>query len=313
MKPFKRGYKITQLFGESPTYYSQWGFKAHEGIDLIPTDSDWNIHSMEDGVVLRDIDTPRDNYGIHCVIWNKDKKRAWWYCHLENNNLNTGQFVKAGDVIGKMGSTGKVTGAHLHLGLRLSDSSGNAINTDNGFKGFIDPLPLLEELNKEVEGIMDLSDDISTEVEDKFKLKEVSRYNKYWSYNELIDDWIKLVGECEYEKEEKEKYKKEARELREVVESQAEEIQEANKEIERLSQANAGHRAEIAQLQAQFAEVSRERDSLLDCCKGYEASIPKLRTKIKELEDKLLSQNPLKDYSAKDLLSAFFDKIFHRV
>ena len=313
MKPFKRGYKITQLFGESPTYYSQWGFKAHEGIDLIPTDSDWNIHSMEDGVVLRDIDTPRDNYGIYCVIWNKDKKRAWWYCHLENNNLNTGQFVKAGDVIGKMGSTGKVTGAHLHLGLRLSDSSGNAINTDNGFKGFIDPLPLLEELNKEVEGIMDLSDDISTEVEDKFKLKEVSRYNKYWSYNELIDDWVKLVGEYEYEKEEKEKYKKEARELGEVVESQAEEIQEAKKEIERLSQANAGHRAEIAQLQAQFAEVSRERDSLLDCCKGYEASIPKLRTKIKELEDKLLSQNPLKDYSAKDLLSAFFDKIFHRV
>lgn len=313
MKPLKRGYKITQLFGESPTYYSQWGFKAHEGIDLIPTDSDWNIHSMEDGVVLRDIDTPRDNYGIYCVIWNKDKKRAWWYCHLENNNLNTGQFVKAGDVIGKMGSTGKVTGAHLHLGLRLSDSSGNAINTDNGFKGFIDPLPLLEELNKEVEGIMDLSDDISTEVEDKFKLKEVSRYNKYWSYNELIDDWVKLAGECEYEKEEKEKYKKEARELREVVESQAEEIQEAKKEIERLSQANAGHRAEIAQLQAQFAEVSRERDSLLDCCKGYEASIPKLRTKIKELEDKLLSQNPLKDYSAKDLLSAFFDKIFHRV
>ena len=46
MKPLKRGYKITQLFGESPTYYSQWGFKAHEGIDLIPTDSDWNIHSM---------------------------------------------------------------------------------------------------------------------------------------------------------------------------------------------------------------------------------------------------------------------------
>ena len=313
MKPLKRGYKITQLFGESPTYYSQWGFKAHEGIDLIPTDSDWNIHSMEDGVVLRDIDTPRDNYGIYCVIWNKDKKRAWWYCHLENNNLNTGQFVKAGKVICKMGATGKVTGAHLHLGLRLSDSSGNAINTDNGFKGFVDPLPLLEELNKEVEGIMDLSDDISTEVEDKFKLKEVSRYNKYWSYNELIDDWVKLAGECEYEKEEKEKYKKEARELREVVESQAEEIQEAKKEIERLSQANAGHRAEIAQLQAQFAEVSRERDSLLDCCKGYEINVPKLNAKIKELETKLLSQNPLKDYSAKDLLSAFFDKIFHRV
>ena len=65
-------------------------------------------------------------------------------------------------------------------------------------------------------------------------------------------------------------------------------------------------------LQAQFAEVSRERDSLLDCCKGYEINVPKLNAKIKELETKLLSQNPLKDYSAKDLLSELFDRIFHR-
>ena len=157
-----------------------------------------------------------------------------------------------------------------------------------------------------------LDEDIPTEVEETHKLKDIERYNNHWTYNELINDWVKLVGEYEYEGTEKEKYKKEARELRETVKSQAEEIAQLGEEIKRLDQANAEHRAEIAQLQAQFAEVSRERDSLLDCCKGYEINVPKLNAKIKELEAKLLSQNPLKDYSAKDLLSELFDRIFHR-
>ena len=162
-------------------------------------------------------------------------------------------------------------------------------------------------------GMKTLADeDISAEIEEKYKLKEIERYNKYWTYGELIADWVKLVGEYEYEKQEKEKYKKEARELREVVKSQAEEIGKKEKEIESLDKANAEYRSEIASLQEQFVNVSRERDSLLDCCKGYEVAVPKLKAQIRELETKLISQNPLKDYSAKELLNAFFDKIFRR-
>ena len=156
-----------------------------------------------------------------------------------------------------------------------------------------------------------LDEDIPSEVE-ALGLKEIPRYNKYWTYRELISDYIKLYKEYEYEKTEKEKYKKEARELREVTKSQAEDIASFGKEIELLSKANADKDYEIAQLQAQFVEVSRERDSLLDCCKGYEVAVPKLKAQIRELETKLISQNPLKDYSAKELLNAFFDKIFRR-
>ena len=57
---------------------------------------------------------------------------------------------------------------------------------------------------------------------------------------------------------------------------------------------------------------SRERDSMLDVVKGYEVSVPKLNAHIKELESKLMSQDPLKDFSAKELWSALFDKIFKR-
>lgn len=160
---------------------------------------------------------------------------------------------------------------------------------------------------------MDINVDIPSNVEEKFKLKDIGRYNKYWSYSELIQDWVVLVGKCEYEEAEKEKYKKEARELREVTQSQAESIAKLGEEIKRLDQANAEHRSEIAQLQEQFANVSRDRDSLLDCCKGYEITVPKLREKIKELEDKLMSQEPLKQYSNSELLSEVFNRFMEKL
>jgi len=154
--------------------------------------------------------------------------------------------------------------------------------------------------------------DIPSDIEEKFKLKEIDRYNKYWTYEELINDWVKLVGEYEYEKGEKEKYKKEARELREVVKSQAEEIAKILKEVESLSHANASQYAEIQSLQGQFSDVSRERDGLLDAVKGYEIVIPKLKVTISDLEDKIASQNPISEYSWQDLVSELFNRLFSK-
>jgi murein DD-endopeptidase MepM/ murein hydrolase activator NlpD len=128
----------------------------------------------------------------------------------------------------------------------------------------------------------------------------------HWLGLETFED------EMLYERTEKEKYKKEARDLREVTQSQAESISAATKEIESYNQANAGLRSEIASLQVQFADVSRERDSLLSCCNDYEINVPKLTARIKELEEKLISQDPLKDFTAKDLWNALFDKLFKR-
>jgi hypothetical protein len=157
-----------------------------------------------------------------------------------------------------------------------------------------------------------LNEDIPSEIEESYKLKDIERYNKYWTYNELINDWVKLVGEYEYEKTEKEKYKNEARDLREVTKSQSETIFKLSEEIKRIDQVNAEYRSEISKLQSQFAEVSRERDSLLNCCKDYEESIPKLKNKIKELENKLIANNSIEDYSIKELFSAILYKLFNK-
>lgn len=161
MTPFKRGYLITQLFGVNKAYYSQFGLAGHEGLDLVPTDENgkvlnfvagtdnWDILAIEDGEVVRDFDDPSiSNYGKYVVVLNRDTKRAWWYAHFANNFVAVGQKIKRGDRLGHMGNTGNSSGAHLHLGLRLSDANGNPVNTNNGFSGFVNPKEILESFNK---------------------------------------------------------------------------------------------------------------------------------------------------------------------
>ena len=53
------------------------------------------------------------------------------YFHLEKILVKEGQPVKKGEVIGRVGSTGRSTGPHLHLGVRV-----------NGAR--VDPLRLIE-------------------------------------------------------------------------------------------------------------------------------------------------------------------------
>lgn len=47
------------------------------------------------------------------------------YCHLSEIGVAKGDDVAAGDIIGRVGKTGRVTGAHLHFGTYLN---GNAVD-----------------------------------------------------------------------------------------------------------------------------------------------------------------------------------------
>jgi murein DD-endopeptidase MepM/ murein hydrolase activator NlpD len=52
------------------------------------------------------------------------------FAHLSEMQVKVGETVKTGDVIGKVGATGRVTGPHLHWSVRLDGAR-------------IDPLSLL--------------------------------------------------------------------------------------------------------------------------------------------------------------------------
>jgi murein DD-endopeptidase MepM/ murein hydrolase activator NlpD len=106
----------------------RWG-RQHSGIDL-DGDRGIKIISPFAGTVF-DINRnwPQDNgggYGNLVGIQHDNPKIFTFYGHLQDvaNQLNIGTKVKAGEVIGTLGSTGRSTGPHLHWEVRTSQNGG---------------------------------------------------------------------------------------------------------------------------------------------------------------------------------------------
>ena len=148
IKVFSSPFRITQKFGVNPEYYKQFGLNSHEGLDLVPTGSDWSIFSLPyKGIVVKDIDMAGKGgaYGNHMTIWFPELQEAWMYCHLSSNTVYLNQELEPGHYLGQMGSSGNTKGAHLHLNRFKVNASGVRLDKNNGFLGGIDPLPFLEQ------------------------------------------------------------------------------------------------------------------------------------------------------------------------
>ena len=121
-----------------PTYLhtlkSDWpnysdGKKYHGGTDF-PVVLNTAVYSSCDGEVVS-VQYLTTSYGKHIKIKAKVNGQTVYirYCHLNEILVSEGQHVKAGDLIGKSGSTGNSTGPHLHYEVRNSaDSYENALN-----------------------------------------------------------------------------------------------------------------------------------------------------------------------------------------
>jgi murein DD-endopeptidase MepM/ murein hydrolase activator NlpD len=102
-------------------------FRHHDGIDLAaPKDSP--VRAISEGIVV--FADPYGGYGKLVVVKHKDGVTTH-YGHLNSIAVQPGSSVKAGEIIGAVGSTGRSTGPHLHLEFRRD---GKALNPQNFLK-----------------------------------------------------------------------------------------------------------------------------------------------------------------------------------
>ncbi len=108
--PVEGGGEITPGRG-----FSSW----HTGID-IHADPGTNILASDSGIVW--FSGRGGSQGNYIIIYHG----SYWslYLHNKANLVSEGNRVEQGEVIGRVGSTGRSTGPHLHFEIRLDDGTG---------------------------------------------------------------------------------------------------------------------------------------------------------------------------------------------
>jgi murein DD-endopeptidase MepM/ murein hydrolase activator NlpD len=112
--------EITGHFGERLDPFSGEG-AFHAGLDIASHYGD-DVRATADGVISEV--GRRAGYG-RLVIVDHGFGVTTWYGHLSAFNTEIGMHVKAGDVIGYEGQSGRSTGPHLHYEVRIYNTPVN--------------------------------------------------------------------------------------------------------------------------------------------------------------------------------------------
>jgi murein DD-endopeptidase MepM/ murein hydrolase activator NlpD len=103
---------------------SDFGFRTHPftnqkvfhyGVDIVPENGNDSIKSPLPGIVR--YSGKYGSYGNIIVVDHAGGYRTF-YGHNAKNLVKKGDYVLKGDIIGKVGSSGRSTGKHLHFELR---------------------------------------------------------------------------------------------------------------------------------------------------------------------------------------------------
>jgi len=93
----------------------------HSGIDIANSRGTSILASRNGKVTFAGYQGTYGNF----IIVNHGNGIETAYAHLSSMNVRVGQNVTQGDVIGKMGTTGRSTGNHLHFEIRIGGSAVN--------------------------------------------------------------------------------------------------------------------------------------------------------------------------------------------
>lgn len=109
-------YPLSHIKVNSPYGYRRDPFtgkrKFHNGIDLYARNA--KVYAMMSGKVLN---VGQDKVSGKYVTLQHGNFTVS-YCHLSQISISAGQIVRAGDIVGITGNTGRSTGEHLHITVR---------------------------------------------------------------------------------------------------------------------------------------------------------------------------------------------------
>lgn len=111
-RPSYNGYYMKPIVGGVKTQ----GIHGRNGVDLASSYGS-NILASADGEVIIARSGWNGGYGTYIVVKHANGTQTL-YAHLSSLLVSAGQSVSQGQVIGRMGSTGKSTGVHLHFEVR---------------------------------------------------------------------------------------------------------------------------------------------------------------------------------------------------
>jgi|GEM_PF-980587 len=95
----------------------------HEGLDLAPGLGARVVASQDGKVIFAGL---KANFG-RLIILDHGQGITSFYAHLDKILVKLGSTVKRGDLIGKVGESGKVTGPHLHFEIRVDGKPQNPL------------------------------------------------------------------------------------------------------------------------------------------------------------------------------------------
>ena len=195
--------KIYEYVVKKPKITSPYGYRIHpitkkktfhNGLDLVSKEKNRNLYAIDDGYVQKVVSNQsKSKTGFGNYIWVRYPRYnlSLLFAHCSKINLKKGAKVKKGTIVAIMGSTGRSTGVHLHLGMTKIGSD-TWLNPEK-YSMLDDKYNLTRKLKKNCKGddVKMLQKSLSgLAVDGKFGSNTLARVKTYQKAHKLVADGV---------------------------------------------------------------------------------------------------------------------------